>query len=122
MQLNLSTTGYDKVFAGFLVSHVPRADLRPFFKRLNGSLQPGTPVMLVDNALADRTLRPIHSVDAEGNTYERRSLRSGGSEFCVLKNYYSHAEIVNAVAIGGADVSLERSQHYWSLIYTCRGI
>ena len=118
--LDLSTTGYDKVFAGFLVSHVPRAHLRPLFERLNGSLQPGTAVMLVDNALADRTLRPIHSVDAEENTYERRRLRSGGSEFPVLKNYYSDAEIVRAAAFGGADIAIERGRYYWSLVYICR--
>jgi protein-L-isoaspartate O-methyltransferase len=117
-QVSLETANYDKVFAGFLVSHIPRGYLRPFFGQLNEVLQPGTGVMLVDNAHADRTLRPIHSIDAEGNTYERRQLRSVGSEFRILKNYYSDAELVSAAACGSIDMKVERSRYYWLLMYT----
>ena len=115
--LDLETSSYDKVFAGFLISHILRGHLRSFFERLNAALQPGTTVMLVDNALADRTLRPIHSIDAEGNTYERRSLRRNCPEFRVLKNYYSDSELAKAVAAGSMNMMIERGHYYWLIMY-----
>ena len=88
--------GCDAAFAGFWWSHVTKADLDRFLRALAGRLAPGAVVAILDNTYAEGSSTPISRRDAEGNTYQLRTL-SNGEQHEVLKNFPSALELAEAV-------------------------
>jgi demethylmenaquinone methyltransferase/2-methoxy-6-polyprenyl-1,4-benzoquinol methylase len=108
---------FDAALAGFWVSHVLRSDLRRFLDGLHWRISPGSKVMLMDNRYVEGSNSPVARVDAEGNTYQRRTLNDG-SEYEVLKNFLSPSELCETIqASDGERLEIHELTYYWYAIY-----
>jgi len=109
----------DAAFAGFWVSHVPKARRREFLTGLHAALSGEARVVFLDNLYVERSSTLIAETDADGNTYQDRPLRDGATHR-VLKNFPTEAELREAVA-GLADAVRYRTwTYYWALEYSTR--
>ncbi len=109
---------HEGAFAGFWISHVPRGRMRAFLDGLHSRLLPGAKVVLLDNRLVAGSSTPIADTDAEGNTYQFRTLADGSTHH-VLKNFPSEAEMRSWLEGRASDVRWHAWQHYWALEYAC---
>lgn len=115
--LDGSLTGFDGAFVGFFLSHVPRRARAGFLAGLHARLVPGARVIVLDNVWVDGNSTPIAAVDADGDTWQERSL-ADGSRHRVLKNHPSRAELLRLVAHVATRTHWWRLEHYWLLEYT----
>ena len=111
---------FDAAFAGFWWSHVPLARLGGWLEALHARLAPGARVIFLDNSFVQASSSPITRRDAEGNTYQRRTLHDG-SVHEVLKNFPTFEQ---ARALLGPRARQARWNeighplvHYWVLEY-----
>jgi demethylmenaquinone methyltransferase/2-methoxy-6-polyprenyl-1,4-benzoquinol methylase len=111
---------FDAAFAGFWWSHVPLARLAGWLAQLHERLLPGARVVFLDNSHVPGSSLPITRRDADGNTYQRRTL-DDGSEHEVLKNFPTREQ---ALALPGPRARHARFNeighplvHYWVLEY-----
>jgi demethylmenaquinone methyltransferase/2-methoxy-6-polyprenyl-1,4-benzoquinol methylase len=107
---------FDGAFAGFLLSHVPRAKLRAFVGELNGRLAPGARVLFIDNRFVNGSSSPIDHADAAGDTFQERRLADGTAHY-VLKNFLDEVELRACVEGLATDVGYRAFQYYWALRY-----
>ena len=107
---------FDAAFAGFWFSHVPKARWREFLSGLGSVLKDGAKVVLLDNRYVEGSSTPIAERDADGNTYQTRSLRDG-STHRVLKNFPTESELRAAVAGLSKQASFTTWQFYWAFEY-----
>jgi demethylmenaquinone methyltransferase/2-methoxy-6-polyprenyl-1,4-benzoquinol methylase len=108
---------FNAAFAGFWFSHVPLERQREFLMGLNAALAPGARVVLLDNLFVAGSSSDVSEQDANGNTYQNRSL-SDGSTHRVLKNFPSEAQLHALVEAGvGASPWYRRWQYYWAFEY-----
>jgi demethylmenaquinone methyltransferase/2-methoxy-6-polyprenyl-1,4-benzoquinol methylase len=108
---------FDAAFAGFWFSHVPLERQREFLLGLNAALAPGARVVLLDNLFVAGSSSALGEQDANGNTYQRRSL-SDGSVHRVLKNFPTEAQLHRLMAAGlGASARYRSWQYYWAFEY-----
>lgn len=105
--------------AGFWWSHVPKARLRKFLTGLHQALAPGATMVFLDNAYVEGSSTPISRRDADGNTYQRRTL-SDGSTYEVLKNFPTEKELRHAVRDLACDVRVGFLPYFWVLTYSPR--
>jgi len=70
---------WDAAFAGFWLSHVPKQRLHAFLRGLHAALRPHAKVVFLDNRFVDGSSTPISESDADGNTYQTRTLDDGTS-------------------------------------------
>lgn len=103
-------------FAGFWWSHVKKSELALFVKNLSLKLEPGARVAILDNTFAHGSSTPILRTDAEGNTYQMRSL-ANGEQYEVLKNFPSALELTEAVRPVAREAHLESLTYYWLLVF-----
>lgn len=111
---------FDAAFAGFFLSHVPKAMLRPFVAQLNARLLPGARVLFIDNRYVEGSSSPIDGIDAGGNTYQARCL-ADGTAHQVQKNFLTEDELRSCVDGIGLDVEYREFQHYWAVGYSVSG-
>jgi len=111
---------FDAVFAGFWWSHVPVRDRRRFLVSLDRRLSVRAKVLFLDNLFIEGSNTPIADRDTEGNTYQRRCLEDG-SEYLVLKNFPSEAELCADVAAFGCNVQFTGLRYYWLFSYEKHG-
>ena len=111
------SAGLDGGFAGFWLSHVPRSRINEFLRGFHAALSPGAKIIFLDNRFVPGSSTPISETDAEGNTYQVRSL-TDGSTHRVLKNFPSREELFESVAGLANDVHYHEWQYYWALEYT----
>lgn len=116
-RLPFGERAFDGAFAGFWLSHVPRARARDFLLGLHDALRPGARVVFLDNRFVASSSTPIADRDDDGNTYQQRRL-ADGSTHRVLKNFPSETELRAMLAGIGADIRFHAWQHYWALQYT----
>ena len=107
---------FDAAFAGFWWSHVPLARLRAWLALLQGRLEPGAVIVMLDNLYSDDSSTPISRRDGDGNTYQLRSL-DDGSVHEVLKNFPSRDEALAAIAPSARDAQWTEHRYYWTLRY-----
>ena len=107
---------FESAFAGFWLSHVPISRLREFFLGLHRTLTPGATVVILDNRFVEGSSTPISGQDADGNTYQTRTL-DGGSVHKVLKNFPSEPALRDMVAGIATDVRYHQWQYFWALEY-----
>ena len=112
-------TDCDAAFAGFWWSHVKKSELALFVKELSLKLKPGARVAILDNSYAEGSSTPISRRDAEGNTYQMRTLASG-EKHEVLKNFPSALELTEAVRPVAREAHLESLTYYWLLVFTLK--
>lgn len=102
--------------AGFWWSHVPKARLRSFLTGLHRAFAPGATMVFIDNAYVQGSSTPISRRDADGNTYQRRTL-SDGSTYEVLKNFPTEAELRQALHGLASNVKVGFLPYFWVLTY-----
>ena len=111
--------GCNAAFAGFWWSHVKKSGVEQFVANLAAKLEPGSVVGILDNSWAHGSSTPISRTDAEGNTYQMRSL-ANGEKFEVLKNFPGREELAAAVRPVAREAHLEELIYYWLLVFTLR--
>ena len=112
--------GFDAAFAGFWFSHVPKARQSEFLRGLNASLAPGARVVLLDNRRVEGSSSPVTERDAEGNTYQTRTL-GDGSTHRVLKNFPDEGELRSLIVGLGDAASHTAWAYYWAFEYQAAG-
>jgi ubiquinone/menaquinone biosynthesis C-methylase UbiE len=110
---------FDAAFAGCWWSHVPLARLPAWLTRLHTRLEPGARVVMLDNHFVQTSNLPITRQDADGNTYQNRTL-DDGSVHEVLKNFPRPEQAVAALGPRAHDPQWTEYGHYWVLDYTLR--
>ena len=107
---------FDAAFAGFWISHVPKARRREFLLGLAAVLEPGASVVLLDNRYVEGSSTPLAAQDAAGNTFQTRQL-ADGSTHQVLKNFPTEAELLELVAGLGERPLFTAWEYYWAFEY-----
>ena len=107
---------FERGFAGFWFSHVPKARVREFLNGFHAALESGATVVLLDNLFVEGSSSPISGVDVDGNTYQARRL-SDGSAHRVLKNFPSEDELLAVTEGLAVRVRYRTWQYYWALEY-----
>ena len=111
--------GCNAAFAGFWWSHVRKSGIAQFVANLAARLEPGSVVGILDNQFAEWSSTPLSRRDAEGNTYQMRSL-ANGEKFEVLKNFPGREELAAAVRPVAREAHLEELTYYWLLVFTLK--
>lgn len=107
---------FDAAFAGCWWSHVPLAHLVPWLDLLHSKLAAGARVVMLDNRFLQPGQHPITRRDADGNTYQQRTL-DDGSEHEVLKNFPTRDQAFDAIGARATDPEWIDFDHYWVLTY-----
>jgi demethylmenaquinone methyltransferase/2-methoxy-6-polyprenyl-1,4-benzoquinol methylase len=115
----LGTQRFDAAFAGFWWSHLPRPRLGAWLQQLHARLVPGARAAFVDNLYVPGSSTPVARCDADGNTWQRRTL-DDGSAHEVLKNFPTEAEARAALGPAAVDAQWTALDHYWLLTYVRR--
>jgi SAM-dependent methyltransferase len=108
---------FDAAFAGFWWSHVPLARLSGWLQTLHGRLEPGARVLLCDNRFVAGSNIPLSRRDADGNSYQRRTL-GDGSTHEVMKNFPSRDDAVARLGPRARNPRWTELAYYWLLDYT----
>ena len=111
---------HDALFAGFWWSHVPLARLDAFLSAATNAVAPGALVAFLDNRFVAGSSTPIARRDAQGDTWQERSL-DDGSIHEVLKNFPADGELIERAGRCGSDARVELLPHYWLLTFRSRG-
>ena len=108
---------FDAAFAGCWWSHVPLQRLQPWLTLLHARLEPGSRVVFLDNSFVQTSNLPITHSDADGNTYQTRTL-DDGSVHEVLKNFPTPAQVQAAAGPRASDFAWRAWTHYWAAAWT----
>ena len=106
---------------GFWWSHMPKGRIEQFLAGLHKALKPGATVMFMDNCYVEGNSTPLSRKDAEGNTYQTRTL-DDGSTHEVLKNFPTEEELRRAVAGVAESASFRALTYYWIFTYRLKGV
>ena len=92
---NLSFEGasFNGGLANFWFSHIPRNKIDSFLNGFHRILQSGSKVFMADNIYIPEVGGELIVKKSNENTYKLRKLKDG-SEYLVLKNYFSTDELV----------------------------
>ncbi|MEP6972292.1 MAG: class I SAM-dependent methyltransferase [Betaproteobacteria bacterium] len=107
---------FDAAFAGFWFSHVPQSRQREFLRGLGAVLAPGATVVLLDNRYVAGSSTPIAETDADGDSYQLRTL-DDGTIHRVLKNFPTQARLHQLLEGLGEQPVLTQLTYYWVLQY-----
>jgi hypothetical protein len=108
---------FDASLACFWLSHLNRSDMERFAVHLVSRLEPRSRVLFADNRFVEGSSSPITRTDADGNTYQRRTLHDGET-FEVLKNFPNAMELLSLGETVGVDVEVTELAYYWTLTFT----
>ncbi len=107
---------FDAAFAGCWWSHVPLARLRPWLDLLHQRLESGARVVMLDNSYVQTSSTPLSRSDADGNTFQNRTL-DDGSVHEVLKNFPTRERAFAAIGPRARAPQWIAHEHYWVLTY-----
>jgi SAM-dependent methyltransferase len=107
---------FDAVFAGFWWSHVPLQRLAPWLELLHSHLRPGARVVFLDNRYVPGSSTPLSRTDAQGNSYQNRSLEDG-SIHEVLKNFPTAEQAFAQLGPRATQAQWLPNTHYWIMSY-----
>ena len=107
---------FNGAFAGCWWSHVPLARLPGWLESLHARLEPGARVVLLDNSYVQTSSTPLSRQDAEGNTYQNRTL-DDGSVHEVLKNFPTREQAFDVIGPRARDPQWIDFEHYWVMSY-----
>lgn len=105
---------FSAVFAGFWWSHVKRQDHAGFLARLRDKLGKDALLVMVDNVYVEGSSTPIARTDADGNTYQIRTLPNG-ERYDVIKNFPTDSALRKKLSAFVKDIRILRLEHYWIL-------
>ena len=117
--LDEATGFFSGALVGFWWSHVPRSYLGGFLHTLHSKLCCGARIIVLDNQYVEGSSTPISRTDAEGNTYQVRSL-SDGSTHEVLKNFPTQHEFVERIAPFSKSHEFTELDYFWLAEYTLK--
>jgi demethylmenaquinone methyltransferase/2-methoxy-6-polyprenyl-1,4-benzoquinol methylase len=100
----------------FWWSHLKKSEITGFLRHFHQALAPDAKVVFMDNNYVPGSSFPISRTDGEGNTYQQRKLENS-SEYEVLKNFPTEAELRQAVEGLAKDIRFFNLTHYWLLSY-----
>jgi demethylmenaquinone methyltransferase/2-methoxy-6-polyprenyl-1,4-benzoquinol methylase len=112
----LGDARFSGAFAGCWWSHVPLARLPGWLDTLHARLEPGASVVMLDNSFVQTSSTPISRRDAEGNTYQNRTL-DDGSVHEVLKNFPTPEQAFAMLGPRARAPQWIAHTHYWILAY-----
>src|SRR5204862_6697150 len=114
---------FDGAFAGFWRSHVPLGRHAGRLDALPARRDPGARVVMLDNSYvrSSRTPSntPISRRDADGNTYQQRTL-DDGSVHEVIKNFPTCEQAFSMLGERVVERQWIQHKHYWILSYRLR--
>ena len=113
----LGAANFNAAFTGCWWSHVPLARLPGWLDLLHARLEPGAQVVMLDNSFVQTSSTPITRRDAQGNTYQNRTL-DDGSVHEVLKNFPTPQEAFAQLGPRARKPQWLPFEHYWVLSYT----
>jgi len=108
---------FDACFAGFWWSHVRRDEQAGFLAEVRRHVGKDGLLVMIDNCHIEGDTPPIARTDADGNTYQIRTLPDG-SRHDVLKNYPTDSALRKRLGVVAKDIRILRLTHYW--ILSCR--
>ena len=114
--LSFSNNSFTAGLAAAWWSHLRKAQIGDFLFQFHRLFSPGSIIVFMDNRFVPGSNTPISRTDAEGNTYQLRTLENG-DEHEVLKNFPSEKEVRDIIANLAADISWAELQYYWFLTY-----
>jgi SAM-dependent methyltransferase len=107
---------FDGAFAGLWFSHVLIEDRERFLDGLHRHLRAGARVVFIDNNRAQCRELPIVEIDAQGNTWQRRTLPDG-SQHRVLKNFPDEPELRELLEERARSIEFKMLENFWLLSY-----
>ena len=107
---------HDALFAGFWWSHVSAARIDAFLETASPTVAPGALIVFLDNRYVEGSSTPISRRDADGNSYQLRTLEDGSTHE-VLKNFPSEGELIRRASGCGWGAHVELLEHYWLLSF-----
>lgn len=111
--------GFDGIFAGLWLSHVPRQRREEFLASMHRLTTPGSVVVFLDNSPAQCERLPISFTDEHGNTYQDRAL-DDGSVYRVLKNFPTITELLQLTDGFSSEPDFIELKHFWVFRYVYR--
>jgi demethylmenaquinone methyltransferase/2-methoxy-6-polyprenyl-1,4-benzoquinol methylase len=105
---------FDAGMAHFWWSHVSVADQQPFVDHFTSRLCQGAKLLMIDNTFVAGSMAPVSRTDELGNTFQLRHLQDG-SEYEIIKNFPSHAQLRSALGAHCAAVDILQLQYYWAV-------
>ena len=107
---------FDGAFSGCWWSHIPLENLASWLALLHARLEPNARVVMLDNSYVQTSSTPLSRRDAQGNTYQNRTL-DDGSVHEVLKNFPTRDEAFAAIGARARNPEWFAFDHYWVLNY-----
>lgn len=107
-------TMFDCGMAHFWWSHVAKASQNVFLSHFASRLSDGATILMIDNNYIDGSNTPITREDAQGNTYQDRTL-SNGEHFEVLKNFPDKAQLEAAFGAICTSVEVLQWKYFWAV-------
>jgi len=105
------------LFGGFIWSQIKLQDLNSFISIVNDLVESSGTIVFMDNIYVEGSNHPISEKDAEGNTYQVRTLENG-TKHKVLKNFPTE-EFIRQLLVGKAtNIEFITLRYYWFLKYT----
>jgi demethylmenaquinone methyltransferase/2-methoxy-6-polyprenyl-1,4-benzoquinol methylase len=108
---------FDAAFVGFFWSHVSVGDLDQFLNGIGRRLGSGALGVFVDNRYVEGSNQPVTRTDAEGNTYQARTLLDG-TLWEVRKNFPTSAEVYSKLKRVASSVEIHEWAYYWAATCT----
>ena len=100
-------SSYDVVFFAAWLSHVPADRFEAFWQTVAQALRPGGRVVVVDELPERAHNEPRHEAEVA-----RRTL-ADGSEYDIVKVFYSADELINRLAALGWAATVAATEHNW---------
>lgn len=110
---------HESLFGGFIWSHILVQERDGFIDAMNNHVVPGGTVAFIDNLYVEGSNLPITETDAQGNTYQTRTL-DNGTQHKVLKNFPTEEELRKLLDGKAGDVRFTPLPYYWILEYRVR--
>ncbi|MFJ2987874.1 class I SAM-dependent methyltransferase [Collimonas sp. NPDC087041] len=104
-------------FLGFWWSHVGRQDQVKFIAKLREKLGKDILLVMIDNGYVEEVSTPIARTDAEGNTYQFRTLPNG-ERYEIMKNFPTDSGLRKKLSPITRELRILRLEYYWLL--SCR--
>ena len=115
--LNVLPGQFDAAVANFWLSHVSKDRVGDFLEGLSRRLGSGARVVMADNVYLPGCGGELVTDDSSVDSYKRRKLEDG-SEYLVLKNYYSEDQLRELFAAHATDLTVRVAKHFWWVSYT----
>ncbi len=104
---------FDCGMAHFWWSHVPLNKIATFVAHFCSRLSPRASLLMIDNRFVAGSSTPLSRRDADGNSYQIRTLRSG-AQHEVIKNFPTPRELDAALGRVCAHSEVLQLAYYWA--------